>query len=92
MFKSCSFEQDKWDDIDFRKSYLKWYIEKNNESTEIECLQFIKAKFGNKISLNENIVNEIKRAKVIHCLKKRPKDTIITQLIKFIQNININIT
>ena len=81
MNNESSINQDKWDNESFRKSYLKYYFEKNPQASNTECYNFIKEKLSTKININDSIMNEIKNVKLSMISKNKSKDTIINQLI-----------
>ena len=55
-------------------SFINWYFNNNNNSSESECLTYIKTKLENKISINfDEIKNEIKSGKQSNIIKNRVK-------------------
>jgi uncharacterized protein (DUF2344 family) len=62
------------DPKDYRLSYIHWYFSVTINTSESECLTYIKTKLENKININLQVLQkEIKSGKHVIILKNKAK-------------------
>ena len=85
-------EEAVWEDNNIRLTIFKKFFEKNKFCSDAQCITYVKGIFGHNINIDNNIIKEIKSAKITVNLKLSEKNNILEQLSNIKDNNNISIS
>ena len=82
------FTKKDWIDKNFRLNIFRNYFKNNNLASTIQCIEYIKGKFGKDIDINDEIKKEINSARVAININIKNKQNILDQISNLKDNNN----